>query len=265
MAGLTTIAAGAALASSAAGAGMSFAQAKKQKDAAKRANQAAEKAVSAARKKLEINPFDALAVNKLPFELEREAATSTAAQLVEAGRESERGAAATAGRVQAIQNNQQADIAGRMGTEMANLDKLSATEDARLNNLEYELDLAEAEGAQSAAAQAENMAGAAMTQGIQGAADAVGSAISMAPLYARSGESRAYNSLLKKADKNGFGVTDIQSQLLELGKTNPNYASLSGVEGMDAIKMQDYMTSNFDKKQLVDIYGKLKDVWSGGQ
>jgi hypothetical protein len=92
------------LAISAASTGASFANAAKQrKQAAKtqrEAEKAAAEAMAAARKKLEINFYDKLAVQKEPYELAREAALAAGAQAIQAGQESERGSAATAGRVQ---------------------------------------------------------------------------------------------------------------------------------------------------------------------
>ena len=81
-----------------AGTGMSFAQANKQKKLQKKAEADAMKAMQDARKKLDVNYYDELAVQKEPYELEREALLSAGAQAIQAGVESERGAAATAGR-----------------------------------------------------------------------------------------------------------------------------------------------------------------------
>jgi hypothetical protein len=49
--------------------------------------------------------YDALGIQKTPYELEREAMLSAGAQATEAARESERGVAATAGRVYAGQQS----------------------------------------------------------------------------------------------------------------------------------------------------------------
>jgi hypothetical protein len=59
------------IAVSAAGTGMSFAQANKQKKLQKQAQADAQKAMEEARKKLEVNYYDQLAVQKEPYELER--------------------------------------------------------------------------------------------------------------------------------------------------------------------------------------------------
>jgi hypothetical protein len=90
------------------------------------------------------------------------------AQAIEAGKESERGASAVAGRVQMAQQQGQREIATAMGQEMLGLEKLSAQEDARLRDVGIQLDLAEAEGAQLAAAQSAEAANLATQQGLQG-------------------------------------------------------------------------------------------------
>jgi len=78
---------------------MSFTQAGKQRKLQRQAESEAAEAMAAARKKLDVNFYEQLAIQKEPYELEREALLSAGAQAIEAGQESERGAAATAGRV----------------------------------------------------------------------------------------------------------------------------------------------------------------------
>ncbi len=144
----------AAAGSQLAGAGMSFAAARKQKRAQAQAEKQADMAMASARKSLEKNYMDSLAIQKEPYELERDAALVAGAQATEALRESDRGM----GRVGAIYGQQQQaqrQIASAMGQEMFNLDYLSAQEDARLRDIGTQLDLGEVTGAQLAAANAE--------------------------------------------------------------------------------------------------------------
>lgn len=146
---------------------MSFAQAGKQRKLQRQAESDAEQAMAEARKKLEVNYFDQLAIQKEPYELQREALLSQGAQAIQAGAESERGAAATAGRIAMAQNEAQAGIRTAMGQELMNLEKLSATEEGRLRDVGVNLDLAEVQGAQQAAADAQRAAAAATAQGMQ--------------------------------------------------------------------------------------------------
>ena len=186
MAVFTTIAAGIGLAATATTTGMSFAQARKQRRFQRDAEDKAAQMMSEAREKLEVNYYDQLAIQKEPYELEREALISAGAQAIAAGTESERGAAATAGRVQMAQQLGQRDIAAAMGQEMLGLEKLSAQEESRLRDVGVQLDLAEVEGAQMAAAQAAEAGNIATQQGVQGIVNMGQQVAAMAPLYSRN-------------------------------------------------------------------------------
>lgn len=166
-----------------AGTGMSFAQANRQKKLQKQAEADAQKAMQEARKKLEVNYYDELAVQKEPYELEREALLSAGAQAIQAGVESERGAAATAGRVQMAMNEAQAGIRTAQGKEMADLAKLSAAEESRLRDIGVQLDMEEAAGAQLASRDAQEARAAYMAQGFEGLTSAVQQGVAAAPLY----------------------------------------------------------------------------------
>jgi hypothetical protein len=174
----------ASVAISATTAGMSFAQAKKQRNLQEDAKRDAENAMASARRALEVNYYDKLAVQKEPYEREREALLAQGAMSVQAGVEgASRGAAATAGRVAMAQNEAQAGIRTAMGKEMSDLAKLSAQEDSRLRDVNVQLDLAEVEGAQQAITDAKAAEAAAVAQGMQSIGSAVQQGVSMIPLY----------------------------------------------------------------------------------
>jgi hypothetical protein len=146
--------------------------------------------IDQAEQRLDINYYDKLAVNKEPYERAREQFTSTAAQAMEAGVESERGAAATAGRVLMSQNLAQGDVRSEMSKEIQNIEMLKADEEARLRDMKTRLDMeranidkGEAEGAQLAARDAQQAAAAATQQGFQSLTSMGQQAIQMAPLY----------------------------------------------------------------------------------
>lgn len=164
---LTLAAAGSQLA----GAGMSFAQARKQKQRQREAEATADKYMAEARRKLEKNYMESLAIQKEPYELEREAALVSGAQAIEALRESERGMGRV-GAVQAQQQQAQRQIAAAMGQELFNLDYLTAQEESRLRDIGTQLDLGEVTGAQLQAAEAEER----RQQQLQAGVQAVGSA-----------------------------------------------------------------------------------------
>jgi len=184
-----TILAGAALASTAATTGMSFAQAGKQRKAQGDAERDADQAMQEARKKLEINFYDQLAIQKEPYELEREALLSQGAQAIQAGVESERGAAATAGRIQMAQQEGQAGVRSAFGQELSALEKLSAQEDSRLRDVGAQLDLGEVAGAQLAAANAQELGAQATQQAMQGVQSMGQQIASFSPLYEKTKES----------------------------------------------------------------------------
>jgi VIT1/CCC1 family predicted Fe2+/Mn2+ transporter len=179
----STIAAGAATLASVGGAAMSFSQAGQAKAKAADATQAANKAIAEAKSKLDLNFYDTLGIQKEPYELQREALLASGAQAIEAGRESERGAAATAGRVQMAQNEAQAGVRTAMGQELTALEKLSAAEDSRLRDVGAQINLQEAEGAQLARANFETLAGQSRTQGMQGLVQGSKSLVSTVPEF----------------------------------------------------------------------------------
>lgn len=222
---------------------MSFAQAGKQRKLQREAQAEANKAMQEARKKLEVNFYDQLGIQKEPYELEREALLASGAQAIEAGVESERGAAATAGRVQLAQQQGQRQIAAAMGQEMLGLEKLSAQEESRLRDMGVQLDLGEVQGAQLAARDAQQAAAAATTQGLQNIQSLGQQAIQMAPLYGQDlGAQKAALSEMKftpeqfqkfgnVAEKGGLGAagtdgfTNLDFQAIG-NMSNPQYRQL---------------------------------------
>jgi len=146
----------------------SFVQAANQRKIQKQAQADAATAMAEARKQLEKNYYDTMGVKKEPYELEREAMLAQGAQAIQAGVESERGAAATAGKVQMAMNEGQAGIRTAMGQEMTDIEKLKLAEDSRLRDVGVQLDLEEVGGQQQMAADAQRAAAAATAQGLEG-------------------------------------------------------------------------------------------------
>jgi len=180
MAAATAIIAGA---STLASTGMSFVQAGKQKKLAQDAQAAADEAFKKAEAQLDVNYFEQLGISKTPYENQREAIAQQAAQAMEMGRESERGGAATAGRVLAQSNVAQQNITDQQTKDLEALNKLVATEESRLGTARANLSLEQAEGAGFAAAQAQNQANQSTAAGVQGIADFGMSMLSNSELY----------------------------------------------------------------------------------
>ncbi len=144
----------------------------------------ADAAMKAARKSLEKNYMDSLAIQKEPYELEREAMLAAGAQATEVARESERGAGRV-GAIYAQQQQGQRQIASAMGQEMFNLDYLSTQEDTRLRDLNTQLDLGEVEGAQLQAANAEERRQQQLMAGAQGIGNAAAAGLDALDLYSK--------------------------------------------------------------------------------
>jgi len=164
----------------AAQAGMGFSEAAKQKRLKKEAELEVERAMASARKSLEKNYMESLAIQKEPYELEREAALVAGAQATEALRESDRGM----GRVGAIYGQQQQaqrQIASAMGQEMMGIDLAIAQEDTRLRDIGAQIDLGEAAGQQMAAADADEARAQAIQQGFAGVQQGISAGLDFIP------------------------------------------------------------------------------------
>jgi hypothetical protein len=210
------------LALSAGSSAMSFMQAGQQKTKQRQAEAAAAAAMAEARKKLEINFTDEMAIKKEPYELQREALLSQGALAIQAGQESDRGAEATAGRVMMAQNEAQAGIRTAMGAEMTDIENKRIAEESRLRDLGVQLDLGEAEGAQMAAANAEQASAAATAQGIQGVIGTAQQGLSMIPLFAGGGKNKVD---LSTATQSGVSADMQQKQLGSGSLASDQFAS----------------------------------------
>lgn len=164
----------------AAQAGMGFSEAAKQKRLKREAEAEVDIAMASARKSLEKNYMESLAIQKEPYELEREAALVAGAQATEALRESDRGM----GRVGAIYGQQQQaqrQIASAMGQEMMGIDLAIAQEDTRLRDIGTQIDLGEAAGQQMAAADADEARAQAIQQGFAGVQQGISAGLDFIP------------------------------------------------------------------------------------
>jgi hypothetical protein len=249
---------------------MSFTQAAKQQQLYRQANAKAEQAMQQARKKLEVNYMDQLSIMKEPYELQREAMLSSGAQALEGAREADRGAAATAGRLQAMQNEQQQGIRTAMGQELMSLEKLSADEESRLRDVNVQLDLGEVQGAQLAAADAQEARAAAMTQGFQGVSSMAGYAAEMVPLYMQTKASKQFG--LQQAEYNKRAAAgQLGAEFMIDGKPMTYQQAIQKKFGLDVGTMtnpdfESYMTGKGRKyvKQY-DLFGSTPAVQQTAQ
>jgi hypothetical protein len=260
MAAFTTIAAGVGLAATAATTTMSFVQAGKQKSAQRQAERDADEAMQEARKKLETNFYAQQGIKKEPYELEREALLSQGAQAIQAGVESERGAAATAGRIQMAQQEGQAGIRTAMGQELTNLENKQLAEESRLRDIGVQLDLGEVAGAQQAAANAAELGAQATQQGFQGVTSMANQLSSFAPLYEKSASARQFGRIEDMATRQDkLTPEQTQAKIASLGTIGGTDFSKVGL--MNRLQYQDFMSKqNADtlkmlRQQGLDLYG----------
>lgn len=239
--GVATAVAIGGLAVSAASATASFVQAGKQNKAQKAAEAKAAEAMAEARKKLEINFAENLSIQKEPFELEREAMLSQGALAMQAGVESDRGAEATAGRLQMAQNVGQAGVRGAMGQELMNIEQQIINEDSRLRDIGVQLDLGEVEGAQLAARDAQEAKAAAIAEGVQSATSALQQGLNMIPLFEESAASTQLDKIQKAATKAGLSQKDFQEKVQALGELNPEIGNFSGVGALEGDRFEDFL------------------------
>jgi len=224
MAALTSIAAGIGIASSLGGAAMSFTQANKQQKLQEEAEAEADKAMAEAEKKLSVNYMNALSVQKEPYELQREAMLAQGTQATDAAQESERGAAAGAGRVQMAQNEAQGAIRTDMGKELTDIERLKVAEESRLRDLLTQMKLVGVEGAQMAARNAQEMAAQATAQGFEGVTSMATQAANLVPLYPNLGGKEAVARTLK----NTTGIFPNPTIIPQTNKT-PDWMSWANI------------------------------------
>ncbi len=151
------------------GTGLSFAQAAEEKREMLKAKKAIDKYMAEARRKTDVNEFDEIDINKEIYRQQRLQAQQQAAQMTQAGVEGDpRGGAAMAGRALMGLNQASQGIAAAENQDMINAYLLSAKQAERNRRMSMGLDLAEVQGAQTAAALAETRRNQAMTNGMGG-------------------------------------------------------------------------------------------------
>jgi len=250
----------AGLAATAAGTGLSFAQANKQGKLQRQAKSDAEKAYLEAEKAAEVNLYEAIGIQKEPYQLEREATLSAGAQAIEALREGEsRGAGAGVGRVQMAQQEAQGDIRGAMGQELMGLEMATAEQGMVNRDIGIQLNLEEAAGAQQAAADAQAARAQAIQQGMEGVTSMIQQGVQMIPLFQKGAAGRQLSRLQKSASKAGLTSDQLQQQLSQFGAANPQFANLSGVGKMAGDQFMDFMS-----KQSPEYIKSLRSAFAPG-
>ena len=263
MATFTAIAAGVGLATTAATTIGSFAQASEQNAKKKKAEESAAAAMMEARKKLEVNYYEQLGIQKEPYELARRELLSQGALATQQLAEGDpRALAAGVGRVQLAQQLGQEKVATAMQQEKAALDKLVAGEESRLRDLGTQLDLQEVVGAQQAAADASKAEAMALQQGMAGVTSLGGQLASMAPLFAKTEGAKSFNRLEKAYGQAKGGASSqefmkaVDPSSLNLNQSQQQILKDAGSIGqMDANQYRDFMSQfsgSFNRSIMLD-------------
>lgn len=232
-------------------------QAQRMRKEQQKSEQEAAKLMKDIYSELEKNQYAAVGLPMKSFELEREALATQGAQAVQAGAESERTAAATAGLTMAQYRKALRDIQSEQADKMLELDLLTAQEAARKGDIKMQFKAQEAEGAAAAAADYEQRKLAAVGGAIEGVIGAAGTAMSAIPLFKAtqgvktvSNIEDAYNQALKSGtlspdlyDANGKPLTAIQAMIKRAGISE------------DELKKQGL----YDEKTGMLLEGKAKD------
>ena len=237
-----------------ASAGASAGQAVSAGQAARNASSRATKAFDEAMNKLSANQFAGIGLPREAMERQIEANLSAGAQATGQAAEGDpRGVAATAGRVQMAQMEGQRDIAGDIGQQLMGLETATAQEEARLAGARANLNLAEAEGAQAAAAQFGAQKDAAITGAFSSLASAGQQYMEGSELYKKSEGVRELDRLNKEYDK-AVSSGKISSRFIDpatkkavpfnvaMSKLSGYGEDLSKLSGMDQLKAADYLT-----------------------
>lgn len=245
----------------------SFAQARKQRMLQQDAQRTAKEAMDAARKRLEVNVYEQSAIAKQPYLLEREALLRAGAQGMEAARESERGAAAAAGRIQMAQQEGQQQSRSNMESEIQAMRNKIMEEDQRLLDAGYQLNLEEVAGAQQAAADAQVARATAIGEGFEGVANLATGVGEALPLYMKQAPQRA----LTRAGRRAGSFGNVRSQLTgDMSQALSQYAGLQNIDltsdsvkGMSDLEFMDYLSKNLTPEQargLARSQNNLGDV-----
>jgi hypothetical protein len=209
----------------AAGGIKSFSEASKAKKKQNKAEREAAKAMEEARRRTEVNVMERLSIKKEPYEQQVMALLTQGALGLQAGVEGEqRGAAATAGRVQMAQNIGQERVRTAMGQELQDIERAKVDEEARLLDMRAGLNLAEAEGYQQMAADAEKARAANIEQGIAAFGNLATTSMENMPLYGfgdsglRQGmQNRRLSKDARQIAKRSDNVGDVLGQLGQYG------------------------------------------------
>ena len=257
------------LAISAGGTTASFIQAGNARNKQEAAERAAAKMMKEARDKLDKNVFEDLDINKEVYEIERQRINEQAQLALQAGQEGDaRGAGATAGRVQLATQSGQANVRVAQEKEINRIEDMIAKEEGRLRDLNVQLDLAEVQGAQQAAKDAEVARAQYVQQGVQGLQSTLQQGLGMVPLVS-AGSAGTQKGVVGGMDLSTAAVDDAFNVTTGTGanaKTTPITFDVGNQTGvtLDQIKFGDLTNKQF-KDFKAGLTGPQSDLIFGSQ
>lgn len=260
------VASGVAGLSMAAGGVKSFSEANKAKKRQQKAEREAAKAMEEARRRTEVNVMERLSIKKEPYEQQVMALLTQGQAGLQAGQEGEtRGAAATAGRVQMAQNLGQERVRTAMGLELQDIERAQVDEEARLMDMRAGLNLAEAEGYQQMAADAEKARAANIQQGITAFGNLATTSMENMPLYGfgdsglRQGiQNRRLSKPARQIAKSSQDVGGVLGQLGQYGMPQ------QGQLGQSVLQQSQFTPPSQDQfEQYLNTGGAAPDPYGG--
>lgn len=206
------------------GAGASIIQGIKARREQREAEAQAARALEAAKRTLAVNRMEGLQVPLEAYELTERGLTAQQMQSTQALAEADaRSLAAGVGRSQLVAQQGQEEMRQQMAQDIYNRDKLIAQEQADIDRSLAAINLQEAEGAQIAAAQREQMA----AQGLTGAISGLGSGLQTfyenTQLYGsgRQDELKAAETLQKQGQFQGMNARQARRAMIGSGIYTP--------------------------------------------
>jgi hypothetical protein len=219
----------------------------KSKKAAREAERVAKAKVEEAKKELQRMPYQELSLDLQGFKAEQEASQVAAAMAMQAAQDAEtRGLAAAVGRTQMADIAQQRDARLDKASDLKTLEQLKAKERQEASDKLYELNLAEAEGAQIAAAEYESQAAGQTQSAINSGLQAVQGAANLAGSIAAPKMEAA-----AAFDQNLSGASE--ADLKQMLSTNPDAAANLDIPNL---------TSGQLRKAFIKYEGKNREMWT---
>lgn len=193
---IATAAAITSMAATAASTGMSISQTSKARKSQREAEREAERITEETKRMMDLNPFEAVAIQKEPYELMADSIVEAAAREAELLAEADpRYLSGMAGARGQQQQEQLEKVRVAMSKELQGLEIATAAEESDIRDNLQRFAEAEIAGAQQAAAEQGMIADQATVGAIQGFGSLAGQAADFAPLYSKGGAKKQMKEL----------------------------------------------------------------------